>query len=149
MPGFDFSNYNRNAALHARGVPLPKATSTGTTIVGCIFENGVVIAADTRATSGPIVADKVDNTTSEAQLYIELTSSELRKTALHLTLDLVRRRRHSCRYRIHNRSNLFQPRTSFPQHWAQTTRRNCNDTIETAPVPLPGTHRRLSRRGRR
>ena len=59
MPGFDFSNHNRNAALHARGVPLPKATSTGTTIVGCIFDGGVVIAADTRATSGPIVADKV------------------------------------------------------------------------------------------
>src|SRR5436305_4284491 len=59
MAGFDFSNYNRNAALHARGVPLPKATSTGTTIVGCIFDGGVVIAADTRATSGPIVADKV------------------------------------------------------------------------------------------
>lgn len=59
MPGFDFSNYNRNAALHAQGVPLPKATSTGTTIVGCIFDGGVVIAADTRATVGPIVADKV------------------------------------------------------------------------------------------
>lgn len=59
MPGFDFSNYNRNAALHAQGMPLPKATSTGTTIVGCIFDGGVVIAADTRATSGPIVADKV------------------------------------------------------------------------------------------
>lgn len=59
MPGFDFSNFNRNAALHSRGVPLPKATSTGTTIVGCIFDGGVVIAADTRATSGPIVADKV------------------------------------------------------------------------------------------
>jgi len=58
MPGFDFSNYNRNAALHAKGMPLPKATSTGTTIVGCVFEGGVVIAADTRATSGPIVADK-------------------------------------------------------------------------------------------
>jgi len=43
MPGFDFSNYNRNAALHARGVPLPKATSTGTTIVGCLFEGGVVV----------------------------------------------------------------------------------------------------------
>ena len=43
MPGFDFSNYNRNAALHARGVPLPKATSTGTTIVGCIYDNGVVV----------------------------------------------------------------------------------------------------------
>ncbi|KAF2149893.1 proteasome subunit beta type-9 precursor [Myriangium duriaei CBS 260.36] len=58
MPGFDFSNHNRNIALHARGVPLPKATSTGTTIVGCLFDGGVVIAADTRATSGPIVADK-------------------------------------------------------------------------------------------
>ncbi|KAF2267616.1 N-terminal nucleophile aminohydrolase [Lojkania enalia] len=58
MPGFDFSNHNRNAALHAQGVPLPKATSTGTTIVGCLFNGGVVIAADTRATSGPIVADK-------------------------------------------------------------------------------------------
>ena len=60
MPGFDFSNYDRNLALHAKGVPLPKATSTGTTIVGCIFDGGVVIAADTRATSGPIVADKVN-----------------------------------------------------------------------------------------
>jgi len=58
MAGFDFSNHNRNAALHAQGVPLPKATSTGTTIVGALFDGGVVIAADTRATSGPIVADK-------------------------------------------------------------------------------------------
>jgi len=58
MTGFDFSNYNRNIALHAKGVPLPKATSTGTTIVGCVYDKGVVIAADTRATSGPIVADK-------------------------------------------------------------------------------------------
>lgn len=58
MPGFDFSNYARNADLHAKGVPLPKATSTGTTIVGCTYKGGVVIAADTRATSGPIVADK-------------------------------------------------------------------------------------------
>jgi 20S proteasome subunit beta 2 len=43
MPGFDFSNYNRNVALHAKGVPLPKATSTGTTIVGCIYDQGVVV----------------------------------------------------------------------------------------------------------
>jgi hypothetical protein len=63
MGGFDFSNHNRNAALHAQGVPLPKATSTGTTIVGCLFDGGVVIAADTRATSGPIVADKVNSPT--------------------------------------------------------------------------------------
>jgi 20S proteasome alpha/beta subunit len=47
MPGFDFSNYSRNASLHAKGMPLPKATSTGTTIVGCIYNGGVVIAAGT------------------------------------------------------------------------------------------------------
>ncbi|KAF3907488.1 hypothetical protein AA313_de0200557 [Arthrobotrys entomopaga] len=40
MGGFDFSNHTRNAALMAAGMPAPK------------------IAADTRATSGPIVADK-------------------------------------------------------------------------------------------
>jgi hypothetical protein len=59
MGGFDFSNHGRNAALFSKGAALPKATSTGTTIVGCLFDGGVVIAADTRATQGPIVADKV------------------------------------------------------------------------------------------
>ena len=58
MGGFDFGNHNRNVALHARGVPLPKATSTGTTIVGCLFKDGIVLGADTRATEGDIVADK-------------------------------------------------------------------------------------------
>ncbi|VBB88066.1 20S proteasome subunit beta 2, putative [Yarrowia lipolytica] len=58
MPGLSFSNYQRNAHLSAKGVKVPTATSTGTTIVGCKFDGGVVIAADTRATSGDIVADK-------------------------------------------------------------------------------------------
>ncbi|PJF39114.1 MAG: hypothetical protein CUN54_09425, partial [Phototrophicales bacterium] len=31
---------------------------TGTTITGLIFKDGVILAADTRATEGPIVADK-------------------------------------------------------------------------------------------
>jgi len=58
MGGFDFSNYARNAALQAQGFPQPVATSTGTTIVGCLFDKGVVIAADTRATSGEVIVDK-------------------------------------------------------------------------------------------
>lgn len=41
-----------------KGIPLPKATSTGTTIVGCLFKDGIILGADTRATEGPIVADK-------------------------------------------------------------------------------------------
>ena len=47
-----------NAFLESKGVKMPKATSTGTTIVGCLFKDGIVLGADTRATSGEIVADK-------------------------------------------------------------------------------------------
>lgn len=36
---------------------MPKARSTGTTIVGVIFNEGVVLGADTRATGGSIVCD--------------------------------------------------------------------------------------------
>ncbi|KZV65643.1 proteasome subunit [Peniophora sp. CONT] len=56
--GFDFSNVGRNSYLADHNVKLPNATSTGTTIVGCLFEGGIVLGADTRATAGPIVADK-------------------------------------------------------------------------------------------
>jgi len=41
-----------------KGLPVPKTTSTGTTIVGCLFKDGIILGADTRATEGPIVADK-------------------------------------------------------------------------------------------
>ncbi|MCO5590493.1 hypothetical protein L7F22_044463 [Adiantum nelumboides] len=56
--GFDFSSHPRNSFLSSKGSSSPKATSTGTTIVGCIFKDGIVLGADTRATEGPIVADK-------------------------------------------------------------------------------------------
>ena len=53
--GFDFSNYERNKALNTN--LKHKYKKTGTTIVGTIFKDGVVLGADTRATEGPIVAD--------------------------------------------------------------------------------------------
>ncbi|KAG0224949.1 proteasome subunit beta type-7 [Mortierella sp. GBAus27b] len=56
--GFNFDNYVRNSALEGKGLALPRATKTGTTIVGVIYKDGVVLGADTRATAGPIVADK-------------------------------------------------------------------------------------------
>lgn len=58
MAGLSFENYQRNQFLAAKSHAQPKATSTGTTIVGVKFNGGVVIAADTRSTQGPIVADK-------------------------------------------------------------------------------------------
>jgi len=57
--GFSFENYQRNKTLVERlGMKPPTETSTGTTIVGVIFKDGVALATDTRATAGPIVGDK-------------------------------------------------------------------------------------------
>ncbi|KAJ1895543.1 proteasome core particle subunit beta 2 [Kickxella alabastrina] len=56
--GFKFDNVKRNQLLCDKGYKLASATKTGTTIVGLIFKDGVVLGADTRATNGPIVADK-------------------------------------------------------------------------------------------
>jgi len=61
--GFDFSNHIRNEALlktlgtQASSV-LPSAWKTGTTIVGIVYKDGVVLGADTRATGGAEVVDK-------------------------------------------------------------------------------------------
>lgn len=58
MAGLSFDNFQRNQFLASKSQGQPKATSTGTTIVGLKFDGGVLIAADTRSTQGPIVADK-------------------------------------------------------------------------------------------
>jgi len=58
MSGFNFDNCLRNATLEAKGIHPPRATSTGTTIIGLTTATGVILAADTRATGGPIVFDK-------------------------------------------------------------------------------------------
>lgn len=44
--------------LLKKGFISPKAVKTGTTICGIIYKDGVILGADTRATEGPIVADK-------------------------------------------------------------------------------------------
>ncbi|KAF7282334.1 hypothetical protein GWI33_002905 [Rhynchophorus ferrugineus] len=57
-PGFSFENCRRNVMLENKGLALPKATKTGTTIVGIIYKDGVILGADTRATEDTTVADK-------------------------------------------------------------------------------------------
>ncbi|KAK3012978.1 hypothetical protein RJ639_010433, partial [Escallonia herrerae] len=56
--GFSFDLCRRNDMLSKKGVKPPSYLKTGTTIVGLIFQDGVILGADTRATEGPIVADK-------------------------------------------------------------------------------------------
>ncbi|XP_039269902.1 proteasome subunit beta type-7-like [Styela clava] len=56
--GFSFENYTRNTFLENKGLALPRAVKTGTTICGLVYADGVILGADTRATEGNIVADK-------------------------------------------------------------------------------------------
>ncbi|KAM9967442.1 hypothetical protein ACTFIW_001526 [Dictyostelium discoideum] len=56
--GFDFDLCNRNNVLEKTGLRMKGFMKTGTTIVGVVYKGGVVLGADTRATEGPIVADK-------------------------------------------------------------------------------------------
>ena len=60
VPTSEFNNdlVERNQMLAQKGAKFPQATKTGTTIVGCVFDGGVLIAADTRATAGMVVAQK-------------------------------------------------------------------------------------------
>ena len=59
--GFNYDNCIRNKALmesNPAATGKMTYTKTGTTICGCVFKDGVVLAADTRATAGSTVADK-------------------------------------------------------------------------------------------
>mmetsp|Transcript_14631 Transcript_14631/g.28340 ORF Transcript_14631/g.28340 Transcript_14631/m.28340 type:complete len:157 (+) Transcript_14631:305-775(+) len=59
--GFNFDNFKRNVSIMnaSSGIKgtMPKAWKTGTTIVGVVFDGGVALAADTRAT-GNVIVDK-------------------------------------------------------------------------------------------
>lgn len=59
--GFNFENVTRNEAFlkfAPQTASLSKVTKTGTTICGCVYKDGVMLAADCRSTAGPVVADK-------------------------------------------------------------------------------------------
>lgn len=56
--GFSFDNVIRNSMLQQKGYAPPTARKTGTTIAGVVFSGGVILGADTRATSGPTVFEK-------------------------------------------------------------------------------------------
>merc|ERR1712028_139855 len=58
LGGFNFENVQRNNFIQQQGCKIPKFRKTGTTIVGVIYKDGVVLGADTRATGGSTVCDK-------------------------------------------------------------------------------------------
>ncbi|KAI2803765.1 Proteasome subunit beta type-7 [Blomia tropicalis] len=56
--GFNFENFNRNESLYKNGYPVPGAIKTGTTLACIVFKDGVILGADTRSSSGSLIADK-------------------------------------------------------------------------------------------
>lgn len=57
--GFNFDLYRRNEMLTSKlGMKMPTTRKTGTTICGVVYNGGVVLGADTRATEDTIVCDK-------------------------------------------------------------------------------------------
>jgi 20S proteasome subunit beta 2 len=54
--GFNFEKFERNKMLEKKGMQV-RTKKTGTTIVGVVYKDGVILGADTRATEGSIVAD--------------------------------------------------------------------------------------------
>ncbi|KAL0761574.1 hypothetical protein Bca101_077724 [Brassica carinata] len=83
--GFSFDLCKRNDMLIQKGLKAPSFLKTGTTIVGLIFKDGVILGADTRATEGPIVADKNYMVSSQLRLHRYQTGRDSRViTALTL-----------------------------------------------------------------
>ncbi|XP_043475857.1 proteasome subunit beta type-7 [Leptopilina heterotoma] len=96
--GFSFDLCQRNELLSAKGFQVPKAQKTGTTIAGIIFKDGVILGADTRATSDTIVADlnseKIHylsqhiyccgaGTAADTEMTTQMISSQLELHRLH------------------------------------------------------------------
>merc|ERR1719400_1634832 len=117
--GFDFGLANRNAMLIKQGMKMPGFTKTGTTICGLVYNEGVVLGADTRATAGNIVAQKNcekihyiapniyccgAGTAADTENVTEMISSQLSLMRLNtasqsrVVMALTRLKRHLFRY---------------------------------------------------
>ena len=55
---YRITNFRNSFLAKHTNLKMPKMTKTGTTICGVVFDGGVVVGADTRATGGDVVADK-------------------------------------------------------------------------------------------
>lgn len=138
----------RNEFLAGKGVKMPKATSTGTTIVGCLFKDGIVLGADTRATEGDIVADKncekvgtfadgcIMNASSRTRLYCYFASD-----SLHCSSYSLLRCWNCSRHRVYHRIDLVQYRASRIEHGSEGTGGHSYDNAETNALSACDTTR--------
>ncbi|KAK2830760.1 hypothetical protein Q5P01_018691 [Channa striata] len=101
--GFNFENVSRNAAFSGlfKGGEAPKPMKTGTTIAAVVFKDGVVLGADTRATSG------------------KWWLTRCAPNPLHRSKHLLLWSWNSSRHRKDHRSSLLQPHHLLPEQWEE------------------------------
>ena len=104
--GFNFENYNRNNQLISNENLNKHFTKTGTTIVGVKFDGGVILAADTRATSEHI-AEKNCNKIHFISKNITCCGAGTAADCEYLTSELIRK-------------NICSIRTNAVKHWETT-----------------------------
>ncbi|GIL92854.1 hypothetical protein Vretimale_19179 [Volvox reticuliferus] len=113
--GFDFDLCKRNAMLENKGMVLPKAWKTGTTIAGLIYKDGVVLGADTRSTSGNTVADKNCSKIHFIAPNIYACGAGTAADLEHVT-DMVSGQIALHRYATGRQTRLITAMTMFKQH---------------------------------
>ncbi|GFR41525.1 hypothetical protein Agub_g2221 [Astrephomene gubernaculifera] len=113
--GFDFDLCKRNAMLENKGMQLPKAWKTGTTIAGLVFKDGVVLGADTRSTAGTTVADKNCSKIHFITPNIYACGAGTAADLEHVT-DMVSGQLSLHRYGTGRQSRVITAMTMFKQH---------------------------------
>ncbi|EDX11680.1 proteasome subunit beta type-2 [Drosophila simulans] len=68
--GFTFDNCLRNKELKENGLVEPKRFATGTTVVGIVFDGGVIIGAESKAAIGSMILSKTIRKIVELQSNI-------------------------------------------------------------------------------
>lgn len=132
--GFSFENAERNKALVSEEDLKKHFTKTGTTIVGVVFDGGVVLAADTRATAGRIVVKNCDK--------IHFISKNITCCGAGTAAD--------CEYVTSGltREDRRPARAHAPQHGPAADGVDLRGAGDPGAVQVRRAHRRLPDRGR-
>ena len=156
LGGFNFDLARRNQVLGLRGVHAPTPKKTGTTIVGVIYDGGVVLGADTRATEGDTVADKncgkihyiADNIwCCGAGTSAGKRAAARRREGLAGIPELATRA--ARRYRFDDSTDLLAAGAAPHGHREAAARGHCVHAAQTDAVQVPGQCERRTRPGRR
>merc|ERR1711937_265426 len=101
----DTSHYNSNNDVYKNAAFIPFARKTGTTIVGIVYKDGIIIGADTRETCEDVVVNKNCNkihylapniyccaagTSADVNKTTEVISSELELHRMNTGMDQLR-----------------------------------------------------------